>query len=135
MTFDLNVLQSTRRWTPAEIFSGFEAFENGTPFPFGEPTETIEAFATALQVRIPDDESRPVWANGPLDAVDGYIALNIVWSAADRVTPLVRQFAAEQGFTVHDPQEDVVYYPDNTSSASNTRNGLVAKFLNRFRRE
>jgi hypothetical protein len=95
---------------------------------YGEPTPAVLTFYQEVVAKFPcitQDPDGP-WADGPLINNFRYpvTILGISFSGVGEVLTWLIPKAAEHGFTVYDPQDDVIHRPTGPSSVD--RDALAA---------
>lgn len=97
----LEALQKQERGAQASDFIELiELFKNEFPCICDLPDETVDELG--------------VWSDGPLtgNAGEHCITLGIVYSAVDRVLPVITRIALQNGFALFDPQTGEIFAPD-----------------------
>ncbi|MCC6676824.1 MAG: hypothetical protein IT436_06750 [Phycisphaerales bacterium] len=119
MSYDLYILPATKRWTADQIQGRLDAMENGESWVFGEPTSALESLTDELNSLFDANVDESPLASAPIDSVDGFIAMNFVWSTSAAVIAEVVRMANSQGFCCFDPQDSSIYYPDGSVQKKN----------------
>lgn len=117
MSYDLTVFAAPRAMTPEEASEAWiELCEEGDSTDFPEEPKALRAFVADLSARwkpldqVSEGEDCP-WAFGPFTLTDVHVELNIQWSRAEEVRPVVVALATDHGLSVYDQQEDRLDQP------------------------
>lgn len=119
MSYTISITRCPIPATDAEAWKALDALqklESGAQS--NDFIELIELFKNEFPCicDLPDEtvDELGVWSDGPLtgNAGEHCITLGIVYSAVDRVLPVITRIALQNGFALYDPQTGEIFAPD-----------------------
>jgi hypothetical protein len=115
MSFDLGVFYTTRPHTDADAVKRYVAYcEEDDLSPYIEASPTVAAFLSELTAQypqiddVPEEELESCPWSVAFDVSEGHVLMPIVWSAAEKMYPIIAELAEKHGLVCVDPQSKTI---------------------------
>ena len=117
MSYDLNIIPSTARWTPEMIYANIEAAEEDEQSRFGGDKDVLDRCAEDIARQLGEDSVTPFLACDPPDIEFGLISVHLQHGTEQLGASIVVGIAKYHGLCCFDCQTAEIFFPDGTGFA------------------